>query len=109
VLSLENVLLFFCSSKSDLQLYSADARIRVTTLMYNLLDNPKDFSKHVDRATASFSSIALFGQRAKSVDDFWTSVSRLSEAILDILIMICSALMKLWRRYDHNLLVIPRN
>lgn len=44
--------------------------------MHDLLVQPKDFSKHVDRATASFSSIALFGQRAKSNDDFWTTVSR---------------------------------
>lgn len=43
--------------------------------MHDLLVDSKDFSKHVDRATASFSSIALFGQRAKSIDDFWTTVS----------------------------------
>ncbi|OAL43479.1 cytochrome P450 [Pyrenochaeta sp. DS3sAY3a] len=43
----------------------------ITTLMYDLLTNPKDFSNHFDRSTASFASIALLGQRAKSHDDFW--------------------------------------
>jgi hypothetical protein len=45
--------------------------------MHDLLVNPQDFTKHLDRATASFSSIALYGQRAKSHDDFWATVSRL--------------------------------
>lgn len=44
--------------------------------MHDLLINPEDFSKHVDRATASFSSIVLFGQRAKSHNDFWATVSQ---------------------------------
>ena len=52
---------------------------RVTTLMHDLLINSGEFSKHVDRATASFSSIALFGQRSKTTDDFWATVSQLSE------------------------------
>jgi hypothetical protein len=47
---------------------------RVTTLMHDLLVHPEDFSKHLDRSTASFSAIALFGQRAKSHDDFWATV-----------------------------------
>lgn len=49
--------------------------------MHDLLVNPKDFNKHVDRATASFSSIALFGQRATCVDDFWATVSSLSRLL----------------------------
>lgn len=52
----------------------ADNGNRATTLMHDLLGSPEDFSKHVDRATASFSSIALFGQRAKSSSDFWAKV-----------------------------------
>jgi hypothetical protein len=43
--------------------------------MHDLLINPHAFTKHLDRATASFSSIALYGQRAKSHDDFWATVS----------------------------------
>jgi hypothetical protein len=43
--------------------------------MYDLLCDPEAFRTYVDRATASFSSIALFGQRAKSMDDFWARVS----------------------------------
>jgi hypothetical protein len=53
----------------------------VTTLMHDLIINPEDFSKHIDRATASFSSIALFGQRAKSNDDFWATVGGLARVI----------------------------
>jgi hypothetical protein len=53
----------------------ANNRNRVTTLMHDLIDDPQNFSKHVNRATASFSSIALFGQRATSQDDFWATVS----------------------------------
>ena len=45
--------------------------------MHDLLVDPGDFSKYVDRATASSSSIALFGQRAKSNEDFWSTVSSL--------------------------------
>jgi hypothetical protein len=47
-----------------------DSNVRVTTLMHDLLVHPEDFSKHIDRATASLSSIAMFGHRAKSHDDF---------------------------------------
>jgi hypothetical protein len=53
----------------------ADGEDRVTTLMHDLLVDPEGFSRHVDRATASFASIALFGQRARSGDDFWATVS----------------------------------
>jgi hypothetical protein len=49
--------------------------------MYDLIVDPQNFSKHVDRATASFSSIALFGQRATSQDDFWATVSRTSRGL----------------------------
>jgi hypothetical protein len=49
--------------------------------MHDLIINPEDFSKHIDRATASFSSIALFGQRAKSNDDFWATVGGLARVI----------------------------
>jgi hypothetical protein len=45
--------------------------------MHDLLVDPGNFSKYVDRATASSSSIALFGQRANSNDDFWATVSSL--------------------------------
>jgi hypothetical protein len=44
-------------------------------MMHDLLVSPENFSKHIDRATASASSIALFGQRARSYDDFWATVS----------------------------------
>jgi hypothetical protein len=47
--------------------------------MHDLLIDSENFRKHVDRATASFSSIALFGQRANSNDDFWATVSRPQE------------------------------
>jgi len=45
-------------------------------MMHDLLISPEDFSKHIDRATASFSAIILYGQRAKSPDDFWATVSQ---------------------------------
>ena len=48
---------------------------RVAVLLHDLLNNPQDYRKHIDRATASFSSIALFGQRASSINDFWATVS----------------------------------
>jgi len=76
----ENAWQGFLSNKKK-RLSGANSKHRVTTLMHDLLVNPQDFSKHVDRATASFSSIALFGQRAKSIDDFWATVSRLSGVI----------------------------
>ncbi|KAF2866696.1 cytochrome P450 [Massariosphaeria phaeospora] len=65
---------FFAPGKLDGDLAKI-SEAEVTTLMHDLLVTPKDFSKHVDRATASFSSIALFGQRAKSMDDFWATVN----------------------------------
>ncbi|KAJ8112762.1 hypothetical protein OPT61_g4948 [Boeremia exigua] len=61
---------FFAPKKLDGEL-ARISEAEVTTLMHDLLKNPDDFSKHVDRATASFSSIALFGQRAKSFSGFW--------------------------------------
>ncbi|KAF2820123.1 cytochrome P450 [Ophiobolus disseminans] len=63
---------FFAPIKLDSELAKI-SEAEVTTLMHDLLINPRDFSKHVDRSTASFSSIALFGQRAKSNDDFWAT------------------------------------
>lgn len=42
--------------------------------MHDLLVSPQDYREHVDRATASISSIALFGRRAQSIDDFWAKV-----------------------------------
>ena len=83
----------------------ADSEHRVTTLLHDLLDDPKDFSKHVDRATASFASIALFGQRAKSHDDFWATVSRLSGAFHTQCNNWCRALTRLWKRYDQTPLI----
>ena len=44
-----------------------------TAFMHDLLVDPEGFRTHLDRATASFSSIALFGQRATSMDDFWAT------------------------------------
>ncbi|KAF3034295.1 hypothetical protein E8E12_001930 [Didymella heteroderae] len=63
---------FFAPAKLDHEL-ARISEAEVTTLMQDLLIDPEDFSRHVDRATASFSSIALFGQRAKSSDDFWAT------------------------------------
>lgn len=45
----------------------------VTILMHDLLIDPGNFYKHVDRAIASASSIALFGQCAKSSEDLWAT------------------------------------
>lgn len=44
--------------------------------MHDLLISPEDFSKHINRSNASFSAIALYGQRATTHDDFWATVSR---------------------------------
>ncbi|KAL9622814.1 MAG: hypothetical protein Q9160_002933 [Pyrenula sp. 1 TL-2023] len=35
--------------------------------------DPEDFSKHINRSNASFSAIALYGQRATAHDDFWAT------------------------------------
>jgi hypothetical protein len=48
---------------------------RTKTLIHDLLQDPNDFTRHVHRATASLSSVALYGQRAKLHDDFWATVS----------------------------------
>ncbi|KAF2657853.1 cytochrome P450 [Lophiostoma macrostomum CBS 122681] len=63
---------FFAPAKLDGGLGGV-LEAEVITLMHDLLVSPEDFSKHVQRSTASFSSIALFGQRAKSHDDFWAT------------------------------------
>ncbi|KAJ8110101.1 hypothetical protein OPT61_g6963 [Boeremia exigua] len=65
---------FFSPAKLD-GVLAKISEAEVTTLMHDLLVNPRDFSKHVDRATASFASIALFGQRATTHDDFWATVN----------------------------------
>lgn len=62
--------------KREKRFISADTKHRITTLMHDLLTDPVNFSEHVDRATASSASIALFGQRAQSHDDFWATVSQ---------------------------------
>ena len=41
--------------------------------MHYLLTDPGNYFAHVDRAAGSVSSIALFGQRAKSSDDIWAT------------------------------------
>lgn len=51
---------------------------RATTLLHDLLVTPQDYSKHIDRSTASFSAIALYGQRAKTIDDSWATVRQSS-------------------------------
>jgi cytochrome P450 len=61
---------FFAPIKLDGDL-ARISEAEVTTLMHDLLVDPQAFTKHLDRSTASFSSIACFGQRAKSHDDFW--------------------------------------
>jgi cytochrome P450 len=72
---------FFAPTKLDGELAKI-SEAEVTTLMHDLLINPEDFSKHVDKATASFSSIALFGQRARAHDDFWaTGAYKAMEAV----------------------------
>jgi hypothetical protein len=45
-------------------------------MIHDLLVSPEDFSKHINRSTASFSAIALYGQRATTHDDFWATVSQ---------------------------------
>jgi cytochrome P450 len=40
-------------------------------LAYDLLNTPKDFSKHIKRTTASTASIVTFGHRASTYDSFW--------------------------------------
>lgn len=52
---------------------NTDTRSRVTTLMHDLLTSPQNFSKHIERSNGSFSAIALYGQRAKTPDDFWVT------------------------------------
>ena len=61
----------------------ADRKNRITTLMHDLLVEPENFSKHIDRTTASSASIALFGQRAGTHDDFWATVSSLLKIPID--------------------------
>ncbi|KAJ4379403.1 hypothetical protein N0V86_005448 [Didymella sp. IMI 355093] len=63
---------FFAPAKLDGEL-ARISEAEVTTLMRDLLADPENFSKHIDRATASFSSIALYGQRATASDDFWAT------------------------------------
>lgn len=46
--------------------------------MHDLLVTPEEYRKHIERATASFGSITLFGQRATTHDDFWTTVSEVA-------------------------------
>ncbi|CAI6338583.1 unnamed protein product [Periconia digitata] len=54
----------------------------VTTLLYDLLVSPENFVKHINRSTASFSAITLYGQRATHHDGFWaTGVYEAMEAI----------------------------
>jgi hypothetical protein len=60
---------------------NSDCDIRVTTLMHDLLISPEDYRKHIERATASFGSITLFGQRATTHDDFWTTVSESTKVL----------------------------
>lgn len=72
---------FFAPAKLDGELAKI-SEAEVTTLMHDLLTDPENFSKHIDKATASFSSIALFGQRAKTHDDFWaTGAYKAMEAV----------------------------
>lgn len=55
----------------------------ITTLLHDLLVSPEDFIKHIERSTASFTAIVLYGQRAKSNDDFWArGVYEAMEAIM---------------------------
>lgn len=60
-------LIFLLQSFQKARPLFADVEDRVTTLVHNLLVSPEDFSKHIDRSTASFAAIALFGQRAKTI------------------------------------------
>ncbi|KAF3053388.1 hypothetical protein E8E11_011831 [Didymella keratinophila] len=72
---------FLAPVKLDGEL-AKSSEAEVTTLMHDLLVNPEDFSKHVDKTTASFSSIALFGQRARAHDDIWaTGAYKAMEAV----------------------------
>jgi cytochrome P450 len=45
----------------------------ITTLVHDLLVSPDEFSKHINRSNASFSAIALYGQRATTHADFWAT------------------------------------
>ncbi|KAF2637168.1 cytochrome P450 [Massarina eburnea CBS 473.64] len=72
---------FLAPSKLDGDLGKI-SEAEVTALIHDLLVSPEEFSKHIGRSTASFAAIALFGQRAKSHDDFWaTGVYTVMEAI----------------------------
>jgi cytochrome P450 len=72
---------FFAPIKLDGDLAKI-SEAEVTTLMHDLLVDPQAFTKHLDRSTASFSTIACFGQRAKTYDDFWaTSAYEAMEAV----------------------------
>lgn len=62
----------------------SDYKIRVTTLMHDLLVTPEEYRKHIERATASFGSITLYGQRAITHDDFWTTVSTVAKRLAEI-------------------------
>ncbi|KAF1994944.1 cytochrome P450 [Amniculicola lignicola CBS 123094] len=63
---------FFAPAKLDGDLAKV-SEAEITTLVHDLLISPEDFSKHVNRSNASFSAIALYGQRATSHDDFWAT------------------------------------
>lgn len=63
---------FFAPAKLDEDLAKISEAER-TAFMHDLLIDPEVFRTHLNRATASFSSIALFGQRATSMDDFWAT------------------------------------
>jgi len=50
-------------------------RGRITQLMYDFLETPDDFYKHLRRVTASIACTLVFGQRGATYDTFWGHVS----------------------------------
>ncbi|CAI6297238.1 unnamed protein product [Periconia digitata] len=43
------------------------------SLMHDLLEDPDRFAAHIGRSLASAASIVVYGQRAKTLDDFWNT------------------------------------
>ncbi|PVH93888.1 cytochrome P450 [Periconia macrospinosa] len=66
---------FFSPAKLDGGLAKI-SEAEITTLVHDLLISPEDFSKHINRSSASFSAIALYGQRAITHDDFWATLNK---------------------------------
>ena len=57
-------------------------KYRICQLINDLLTAPEHFTQHIKRTTASVATIVLYGNRAKTYESFWGTVSIVAVAVI---------------------------